>query len=211
MIIWHPAAVASLDPATGKTFWEEPFDIKAGLTVATPVLDGDRLLVSAFFNGSRLFKLDPQLPRAKLLWKGNSDSEIETDGLHPLITTPVIDGDYVYGIGSYGQFRCLNAATGQRVWETLALTGENARWACGLIVRHEDRYFINNDRGDLIIAKFSPEGYQEISRTKIMTPTTPVGGRRELGAVHWSHPAYANRHIIVRNDKEIVRYSLAKE
>ena len=211
LIIWHPAAVASLDPATGETYWEQPFDIRGGLAVATPVLDGDRLLVSSFYNGSRLFKLDQNLPSAKLVWKGNSNSEIKTDGLHALITTPVIDGDYVYGIGSYGQFRCLNAATGQRVWETLEVTRENARWACGLIVRHEDRYFINNDRGDLIIAKLSPEGYHEISRTKITTPTTPVARRRELGAVHWSHPAYANRHIIVRNDKEIVRYSLAKQ
>jgi len=28
--------------------------------------------------------------------------------------------------------------------------------------------------------------------------------------VHWSHPAYANRHIFVRNDKEILSASLAK-
>ena len=34
---------------------------------------------------------------------------------------------------------------------------------------------------------------------------------RELGAVHWSHPAYANKHIFVRNDKEILKASLAKE
>ncbi len=25
--------------------------------------------------------------------------------------------------------------------------------------------------------------------------------RRELKAVNWSHPAYANRHVIARNDK----------
>jgi hypothetical protein len=34
------------------------------------------------------------------------------------------------------------------------------------------------------------------------------GGWRELGAVHSSHPAYANGHIVVRNDREIVRASL---
>ncbi len=43
-----------------------------------------------------------------------------------MISTPVIDGDYVYGIGSYGQFRCLDARTGKRVWETLDVTLENA-------------------------------------------------------------------------------------
>jgi hypothetical protein len=30
-------------------------------------------------------------------------------------------------------------------------------------------------------------------------------------AVNWSHPAYANKHIVVRNDEEIVRLSLAKQ
>ena len=35
------------------------------------------------------------------------------------------------------------------------------------------------------------------------------GGR--TGGMVVSYPAYANKHIIVRNDNEIVRYSLAKE
>ena len=211
LIVWHPEAVTSLDPKTGRRYWEYPFKVGAGLTVATPVFDRNRLLVSAFNEGSRFFKLNPHVPTAQLLWKGNSKSEIQTDGLHALITTPVIDGNYIYGICSYGQFRCLDAGTGERVWETLDVTGEKARWAAAFLVRHEDRYFINNDRGDLIIAELSPDGYQEISRTKIIKPTTPVSRPRDMGAVNWSHPAYANRHIIVRNDEEIVRYSLAKE
>ena len=210
LIVWHPAAVTSLDPATGRILWEHPFSVRNGITVATPVFDRNRLLVTAFYEGSRMLKLSPSRPRADLMWKGNSTSEIETDGLHSLISTPVIEGDYIYGICSYGQFRCLDARTGKRVWETMEVTKENARWATGHIVRHQDRYFISNDRGELIIARLSPEGYDEISRTKIIKPTSSVGRRRELGAINWSHPAYANRHIIARNDEEIVRYSLAK-
>ena len=211
LIIWHPTALASLDPANGKILWQQPFRVQAGLTVATPVLSGDRLLVSSFYNGSRLFRLDPRRPASELLWQGSSNSEIDSDGLHALITTPVIDGDYIYGVCSYGQFRCLDARTGRSIWETFAVTGEHARWACAHIVRNGNRYFINNDRGELIIARLSPSGYQEISRTKVIKPTTPDAGRRELGAVNWSHPAYANRHIILRNDEEILRYSLEKE
>jgi hypothetical protein len=33
----------------------------------------------------------------------------------------------------------------------------------------------------------------------------------EQFAVNWSHPAFANRHMIARNDKEIIRYSMAME
>ncbi|MBM3773169.1 MAG: hypothetical protein FJW27_18160 [Acidimicrobiia bacterium] len=71
--------------------------------------------------------------------------------------------------------------------------------------------FINNDRGELVIAKLSPQGFHEISRTQLIEPTHPYSRRRELGAVHWSHPAYANKHVFVRNDKEILKASLAKE
>jgi hypothetical protein len=85
------------------------------------------------------------------------------------------------------------------------------RWASGQIVRHGDRLFINNDRGELIIVKPGPEGYQEISRTFLLEPTSPPGNRRELVSVNWSHPAYANRRIYARNDKEIIAASLAAD
>jgi outer membrane protein assembly factor BamB len=208
LIIWHPTAVASLDPVTGKVLWQQPFTIKMGMTLATPVLSGSNLLVSAFYNGSML--LNVLKDGAKMLWKGKSDSEINTDGLHAVINTPVIDGDYIYGICSYGQFRCLNLKTGERVWETMDVTKERARWASGLIVRQGDRYFINNDRGELIIAKLSPERYQEICRTQLIKPTTNPGNRRELEGVNWSHPAYANHCIFARNDEEIIAVSLKK-
>jgi outer membrane protein assembly factor BamB len=208
LIIWHPTAVASLDPATGKVLWQQPFSINMGMTLATPVLSGSRLLVSSFYNGSML--LDLAGAGARVLWKSRSNSEIDTDGLHSVINTPVIDGDYIYGICSYGQFRCLNLETGERVWDTQEVTREKARWASGFIVRQADRCFINNDRGELIIAKLSHRGYEEISRIHLIKPTSNSGNRRELGAVNWSHPAYANRRIFARNDEEIISVSLAK-
>jgi outer membrane protein assembly factor BamB len=208
LIIWHPAAVVALDPATGKVYWQQPFRINLNTNLATPVLSDTRLLVTSFYNGSMLLGLARE--NATVLWKGKSNSEINTDGLHAVVNTPVIDGDYIYGICSYGQFRCLSLKTGERVWETLEVTKEKARWASGFIVRNGDRYFINNDRGELIIARLSSKGYQEIGRTQLIKPTTNPGNRRELGMVNWSHPAYANRHIIARNDEEIISASLER-
>ena len=210
LILWHPRAVYSLDPSSGKILWQEPFRVNMGLTVATPVVSGLRLLVSSFYNGSLMLELERSGPGAKVLWKGKSASEIDSDGLHALIATPVIDGDFVYGVCSYGQFRCIDARSGSRVWETLQVTGEKARWATAMMVRNEDRYFINNDRGELILARLSPDGYTEIGRTFLIKPTTHPGNRRQAGAVHWSHPAYANRRIYARNDEEILAASLAR-
>ena len=210
LIIWHPKAVAGLNPRTGEVLWEAPFEVQMGLTVATPVFDHGRLLVSSFFDGSMLLALNGETPGARVVWRGESHSEIETDGLHALISTPVLNGDHIYGICSYGQLRALNAQTGGRVWESMGPVVEKARWAAAFIVRNANRYFINNDRGELIIARLSPRGYDEVSRTRLIEPTSHASRKREHGAVHWSHPAYANRHIIVRNDREIVRAYLGR-
>ena len=215
LIIWHPKAVSSLDPATGAVYWEEPIDVPSGLTIATPVRRGPYLLISHFYGGSMMMRLNRDRPEATIVWKGTSNSEFPdaTDGLHALLTTPIIEGDYIYGVGSYGEFRGLNALTGERLWHSTEMTVQD-RWGTAFIVRHGDRYFVNNEEGDLIIAEFTPEEYIEIDRTKLIEPTSEAGfGVRRYfdRLVNWSHPAYANRHIFARNDREIISASLAKE
>lgn len=209
VVIWHAGGVAALEPDSGRLLWEQPFRIRMETPIATPAWRRPLLLVSAFFNGSRLYHVGSD--GTALLWKGSSDSGVETDGLHALMNAPVIDGDHVYGICSYGQLRCLQLSTGKRVWETQEVTRERVRNASAFVVRSGDRYFISNDRGELIIAGLSPSGYTEFCRTELIRPTSEPGARRERGAVHWSHPAYAERSVFVRNDEEILRASLAAD
>lgn len=149
-----------------------------------------------------------------MMWKGQSRSELpdQTDGLHALVTTPVIVDDYIYGVGSYGELRGLDAKTGDRLWMSPDMTVQ-VRWSNAHLVRHRDRYFVNNDVGELIIAQFTPTGYVELSRTHLTEPTSGSGTRTPHGAiaeriVNWTHPAYASGHIVQRNDREIVRASL---
>jgi len=207
--MWLPEMIYSLNPTTGEVYWQQPFHVYGSMTVPTPVLSAGRLFFTNFYNGSLMLGLDAKKPEAQVLWKSKSDSEIDSDGLHGVVTTPDIVGDHIYGICSYGQFRCLRADTGERVWETFAVTAERARWASGQIVRHGNRLLINNDRGELVIMKPGPAGYHEVGRTPLIKPTSPPHNRRVLEKVNWSHPAYANRHIYVRNDEEIVAASLA--
>ena len=208
LIAWDPNAVSALDPATGKLLWEVPFTVQLALTIATPVKSGPYLFVATHYSGARMLKLDDKKPGAALLWSNDTRNE---DTINPSTSTPVIDGDYVYGLSNYGTLRCLEIATGKVVWETQALTKERVLYASAYFVRNGDRYFINNDRGELIIARLSPKGYQEISRASLIAPTHPQIRRREAGVVaHWSQPAYANKHLVTRNDNEIIRVSLAK-
>jgi len=209
LIIWHPEAVNSLDPQTGKLFWSQKFLVKANLTIPTPRLDGDLLLVSSFYNGSMMLKLDGKGPGAAVLWKGKSNSETRTDGLHSIISTPCIKDGYIYGVCSYGQLRCLKETTGQRVWQTFEATtgGEAIRWANAFLVPQGDRFFLFNDQGDLIIARLTPRGYDEVSRAHVLEPTNHMANR----PVVWSHPAFANRHLYARNDEEVVCVDLAAQ
>ena len=216
LMIWHPKALSSLDPVTGEIFWEQPFDVRSGMSVSTPVRNGSRLFVTQFYGGSMMIELDSAKPTATMSWKGKSTSEMpdRTDGLHSLITTPILDGDYIYGVCSYGELRCLDARTGERIWEEKNTMTENERWGAAFMVRNGDRYFVNNDNGFLMIARFTPEGYVEIDRTKLLEPTSSAGfGPSRFGdrKVNWSHPAYANGHIVARNDNEIIRASLKAE
>ena len=84
-------------------------------------------------------------------------------------------------------------------------------WSTAFFVKNGDRYFVNNDEGLLIMARFSPTGYTELGRTALIEPTAPDGGwHGPERIVNWVHPAYANGHIVHRNDREILRASLSK-
>ena len=62
-----------------------------------------------------------------------------------------------------------------------------------------------NEQGELLIGKLSPQGYEEISRAKLIEPN---GADMRQRSIVWSHPAYANQCIFVRNDSEIKCFSL---
>jgi len=125
------------------------------------------------------------------------------------MATPLLQGDYVYGVDSYGELRCLQANNGDRIWEDLTATPKE-RWSNIHMVQNGKRVWMFNELGELIISELSPEGFNEISRAKLIEPTEGQLERDGKG-VCWSHPAFANKHVFARNDNELVCASLAAE
>jgi outer membrane protein assembly factor BamB len=212
LIVWHPESVNSLDPETGKVYWslKSPEPIRAGMTIPTPRKMDDLLFLTCFFNGSWMLRLDGSKPAAATVWQSRRVSEKNTDALHSTLSTPFLEDGYIYGVCSYGQLRCLKAGTGERIWETLSATtadGREMRWANAFIVKNQDRFFLFNEKGDLIIARLTPKGYEEISRAHVIEPANRDAGR----AVVWSHPAFAHRRMYARNDQEIICVDLAQK
>jgi outer membrane protein assembly factor BamB len=209
LIIWHPESVNGLNPENGELYWSQPFSVKANLTIPTPRQDGDLLFLTSFYNGAMMLQFEGGKPR--VLWRSEVASEMpeRTDTLNSIIPTPFLKDGFIYGMCSYGEMRCLRTRDGKRVWMSLKpaeVPDESVRWANVFLIAQGDRFFLLNEKGDLIIARLTPQGYEEIDRAHILDPTDPSPGR----LVVWSHPAFANKSMYARNDKEIVCVSLAK-
>lgn len=208
-ICWTGDSVTGLEVSTGEKLWSQawkPRNMPIG--VATPVMEGNRVFFTSFYDGSLMLKLDRERTAFEKLWQIAGRDERNTDALHSIISTPVVDNGYIYGVDSYGELRCLDAATGERIWEDTTAVPK-ARWSTIHFVKNGDRYFLFNERGELIIARLSPQGYEEISRAKLLEPT--LDQLRQRGGVCWSHPAFANKCVFNRNDNELVCASLAGE
>ena len=187
LVCWTGDSVSGLDPMTGKLHWGHEFKPKRMvLNIATPVFENDYLFVSGFYDGSLLLKVDPGNLSAEKVWRRRGDSERRTDSLHCCISTPIIQGEHIYGVDSYGEFRCLDLLTGDRVWESQKPVPRD-RWSNIHMVRREGKVWMFNERGELIICKLSPAGFEEISRAKIIEPTP--GQLTKKRPVCWSHPA----------------------
>ena len=214
VLIWHAESINGLNPESGEKYWSVPLAPSYGMSIMAPRKAGDLLFAGG--NGtSAVLKLDKDKPGATLVWKGAmTDKGEKAKGLYPINMTPFVEGGTIYGADQPGMFRAVELETGKRLWyshvptigkeedEDFKMSGSGTAF----VVKNGDRYFLFSETGDLIIAKLSPKGYEEVSRAKLVDPTGAAFGRK----VVWTHPAFANKCVFVRNDKEIACYSLAK-
>ncbi|NNC88499.1 MAG: PQQ-like beta-propeller repeat protein [Akkermansiaceae bacterium] len=208
LIVWHPESVNALDPATGESVWTIPWKIRSGLTIPTPQPVGDEhLFLSSFYNGSMMLKLQPDHTTPEVVYRTGHASEKKTTHLHGIMNTAVLHDGHLYAACSYGEFRCMEAATGKRLWESLEPIGleRPTRWGTVFVTPHEDRFFLFTERGDLVIARLSAKGYVEVDRAHVIAPDGIDLRQREIV---WSHPAYARKCCFVRNDSEVICLSL---
>jgi outer membrane protein assembly factor BamB len=205
LVCWTAERVVGLDVTSGELLWQQAFpEPQRIIGVADPIYDGKRLFLTDFWEGSLMLGVTADKPEVTRLWYRKGQSEQQTDALHALIDTPYFDGDYLYGVDSYGEVRCLKADSGDRVWESVELLPKD-RWASIHMVRNHDKVWMFTEKGDLAITTVSPAGLKVLSRAKLIEPTKEQHPR----GVVWTHPAFANRHVYIRNDRELVCGDLA--
>jgi outer membrane protein assembly factor BamB len=214
VVVWHADGLAGLEPETGKELWSVPVPNKVGMAIAAPAVEGDRLVVSGQYSGSRMLAFQPGAAAPTVVWEARPHDAPEKAwrkaGVNTTLSPLLLRGGHVYGVSLYGETCCLKGDTGERVWTTLQPTSGGTqpkdRWSSAFMVAHGDRIFLFNEKGDLIVARLSPAGYEELDRAHLLEPDMPSGGGR---MVIWSHPAFANRCLYARNSRELICASLA--
>lgn len=206
LIIWHPESINSLHPKTGELYWSVPLKPSYSMSINVPRLLGDRLYASGIGNVAAMLELGTAngKPTAEVLWRGATKK-----ALYGANSTPLLEDGVIYGNDCRsGALIAARMEDGERLWETFdATTGDRrANHATVFLVKHNNRHFLFNEKGDLILAKLTPKGYQELGRFRVLEPTNSTFGR----SVVWSHPAFAQKCLFARNDKELVCVSLAE-
>ncbi|MCB1092815.1 MAG: PQQ-binding-like beta-propeller repeat protein, partial [Verrucomicrobiae bacterium] len=197
LIVWSTDAVFSLEPETGHLEWRQAMTTSNNDCVATPVRVGKRLLIGGLMMEDRG---GTEMPA--ILWPKEWNAPMKR--LLSNTSTALVGETVLYSPRMKGELVCLDTATGEEKWKADGLTESKTGASLHLTATGEGKAFLFSDEGVLIRARLSPEGYEELSRAKVIEPTSPFGGKM----MAWTPPAYANGHGFFRNDREVVCVSL---
>jgi outer membrane protein assembly factor BamB len=205
LIVTRPSAVSSVDPETGREYWSVPYEATSGSIIMSPVQSGNYLYVGGYSNKSLMLELAEDRPAAEILWRDKPQH-----GVSPINVQPIVVDGTMYGVDGNGRLYGVELPSGRRLWDTSEPVSQRpVGTGTAFIVRQGDtgdRYWLFNDSGDLIIARLTPAGYEELDRTHLIEPTNIAFGRD----VVWCMPAFANKHMYVRNDKECIAVDLSQ-
>lgn len=204
LLIWLPKKLYGMNPDSGVVYWEHELEPRYGMSIAAPRRAGEYLFAGGVYTSGVMLKLDPAKPAIDVVWQGKRGI-----GAYPSNSTPVAVDGVFYAVDQSGPLIAFDAATGVRHWEatepTTGSANRPAPHATAFLVRHGDRFFLFSETGELILARLTPQKYEELGRAKLIRTTGEAFGRE----VVWSHPAFAERCVFTRNDQEIACFSLA--
>jgi outer membrane protein assembly factor BamB len=174
--------LVSVVPTTGAVLWRYEFPHRVS-SAASPIVGGDIVYVSSAYGvgaGAAKIAKDGDKWTATEIWRKQND-------LMNHWTTPVYKDGHLYGLyrGGAEALRCVELATGNVKW-----TKGGFGWE-GATTMVDGDVLIQNNRGDLVLIKATPEGYQELSRAQ------PIGGQC------WTMATVSNGHIFARSMTEV--------
>jgi outer membrane protein assembly factor BamB len=187
LVTMSDKAVLGVAVADGRQLWTIPFPDEWNENIVTPVVAGDILIVSGIRKGTlgyRVGKASSGLA-ATQVWH-NPD-------LPMYMSSPVTDGSFLYGFSNKrkGQLFCLDAKTGAMKWTTEGRSGANAS-----LQSAGANLLVLTTEGDLIVARLSPDKFDELRRYKVADSQT------------WAQPVLLKDGLIVRTADGVTRWKL---
>jgi outer membrane protein assembly factor BamB len=183
------AGIVGLDPPTGKVLFQRPWRARmaASVNVATPLIVGDLLFVSAEYGpGAGVFRLDGTT--LNQLW---ASDEVLTNHY----ATSVYHNGHLYGFHGrqeFGQsFRAVDFRTGKVLWS-------QDRFLAGTVTLAGDRLVILRERGELVIAAASPDAFRPVARAQILPGTVRA------------YPALSDGFLYARNENSLICLDLRR-
>ena len=168
----------------------------------SPLKVGEYLFIGGYSDKNLMLKLLADKPGVEVVFK----DKVKV-GVAPINVQPIVDKGTVYGFDQSGELMAVEIPSGKRLWSTPKPVGEKKQGSgTAFINKSGDRYFFFNENGELVIGTMDTSGYKEVDRAQVIEPTNNAFGR----PVVWCAPAYANKHMYVRNDSEIICVDLAK-
>lgn len=183
------AGLVGLDPATGRVQFQRPWRarIAASVNAATPLVIGDLIFISAEYGpGAGVLRVD-----------GSTLTELWTsdDVLTNHYATSVQHGGHLYGFHGrqeFGQsFRAVELRTGKVRWN-------QERFLAGTVTLAGDRLLVLRERGELVLAPASPDGFTPIARAQILPGTVRA------------YPALSDGVLFARNENTLIALDLRK-
>ena len=190
LIAWTPENILGLAPEDGTELWRIPYKVTYGVSIATPLVANDIVLVCGYWEGSKAIRLGPSPRDAQLLWEENRF-------LRGLMSPPLYRDRHVYLLDKQHGLVCFELTTGKMVWtDQNKLTPRDRNPHASIVWLDDSSEVIAlNTPGELIHARLTPTGYEELGRVKILGET-------------WAHPAFAGDACYARDDQQLVKVPL---
>jgi outer membrane protein assembly factor BamB len=186
LVIFTTRKLVGLDLSDGKLLWQVPFEATQGNN-ATPVINGTTVIYAGQGKGMLAVNIQQQggAFTATALW-----SDPQFGGRY---TSPILKDGFLYG--SYGanggRLFCVNAQTGEAVWDQVAGVGDTAT-----LVDAGPVMFALGARGQLIAFKPGTLQYTQLARYTVAATET------------WAHPVVAGNRIFVKDNESIALWTL---
>ena len=173
--------VVGVSAATGSLLWSRPFTTDYDQNSVTPVIDGDRVIVSGLDVGVTALRI----ARTGAAWTATPAWTSADAAFY--MSSPVLVGGRLIGFShkQKGQVVALDAATGKLEWASPGRQGESAS-----IVVAGDVALVTTTEGELLVARPGPV-------------FTPVATYTVATSPVWAHLAVAPGAVLVKDLKTL--------